>query len=521
MVLPFGAVCQQTVFALLKNDIKLAADYYDERNYQGAVKLYLNSYRQNPSDAVQLRIAECYYLLKEYQMAIKAYDNYIEGKQELPLEHLYYYAEAKSATSDYNSAITSYRTYLSKNPGNELILKKIWRLNNIQYLYEDSMHYSIRPVSLNTDLGELCATFYKNDIVFMSNRKQVQLVQKVNAAVNAPFYGVYSSQVWPDTTNGSLQYGTPTVFGRGLGSKFHAGPIAFYENDQKMAFISTGANPERTLQLYFGQLKNGKWKPVNSFPYNSDKYSIGSLSISENGKVLVFSSDMKGGFGGKDLYRSNFENGRWSKPVNLGEDINTAQDEVFPYLQNERTLYFSSNGHAGLGGLDIFKAAIVHDGFDEPQNVGHPLNSSYDDFSLIIDSLDTHGYFSSNRSGGGFNDDLFEFDMDLQTYPVTIDGVIKYKEHTWSDSSALKVLPNAKIYLIDNLRKTTVHESISDSNGKFSIVIPNFSKYVVHVVGEDGDENRAIIEIPKHRKQVGSHEIVLIKDFFKPHKNQE
>jgi hypothetical protein len=106
--------------------------------------------------------------------------------------------------------------------------------------------------------------------------------------------------------------------------------------------------------------------------------------------------------------------------------------------------------------------------------------------------------------------------MDLQTYPVTIDGVVKFKENAWSDSSAIKIMPHVKIYLVDNLRNEIVDEGIADGRGNFSLVVPYFSKYVVRVVGEDNKENVVVLEIPKHRKQLSAHEIVIIKDIFQP-----
>jgi hypothetical protein len=224
---------------------------------------------------------------------------------------------------------------------------------------------------------------------------------------------------------------------------------------------------------------------------------------------------MGGGVGGRDLYKSTFINEKWTRPENLGETINTQYDEVFPFVQESRALYFSSNGHPGMGGLDIFRAAIKPDGYDEPENIGYPINSNCDDFGIILDSLNTHGYFSSNRKEGGYNDDLYAFDMDLQTYPLTISGVLKYKEITWSDSLGLKLMPHAKISLIDNLRNVVVHKSIADSQGNFSIIIPYASKYVIRVIGEDDDENMAVLEIPKQRKELSDHEIVIVKDIYK------
>lgn len=519
---------QQTVFALLRNELNLADEYYDEKNFDGALRLYLNASRRDPDrKETTLRIARCYYFLKQYAQAINFYDDYIKAKRNLPWTDMYAYAESQASSSNYEKAAEYYRMYMAKEPENDRIIKKIWRLNNIQYLFEDSMHYAVRPISLNTEFGELCGVPYQNGIVFMSNRKAAQPFEKVDAAVNAPFYQVYFSKVLPDTvtgTNRTSRYGKASVFSKELTSRFHAGPVAFYDKARKMVFVSSASGPgaggARTLQLYFAESDGRTWKVTQSFPYNKAQHSITDPTISQDGKMLFFSSDMTGGFGGKDIYRSEFIDGRWTRPVNLGEVINTPYDEVFPYIHEEQMLYFSSNGHAGMGGLDIFKAAVKADGFDEAQNAGYPLNSSYDDFGIVIDSLDTHGYFSSNRKNGGYNDDLYEFDIDLQKFPLTITGLIKFKEHAWSDSSELTKMPNVKVYLIDNLRNATIYEGASDATGNFSVVIPYFSKYIIRVVSEDGEENRAVLEIPKHQKDLSAYEVVMVRDIFNPQKNQ-
>jgi hypothetical protein len=228
---------------------------------------------------------------------------------------------------------------------------------------------------------------------------------------------------------------------------------------------------------------------------------------------------MSGGFGGKDIYRSRYQGGQWSAPENLGETVNTVYDEVFPYLHLNKTLYFSSNGHPGLGGLDIFKVLLKENDFDEVQNAGFPINTKSDEFGIIIDSLSTHGYFSSNRKKGGYDDDIYEFDMDLQTYPLDISGLIRFKEHNWSDSSEIKPLGNAKFFLVDNIRNVVVYENSSDSTGNFSLLIPYFSKYRIRVVEEGGEEHVVSLDIPKHRKLHNKHEIVIVKDAFRTPEN--
>ncbi len=230
--------------------------------------------------------------------------------------------------------------------------------------------------------------------------------------------------------------------------------------------------------------------------------------------MLYFSSDMKGGLGGNDIYTSQLKDGRWSKPQNLGEDINTSQNEIFPYLHHDGSLYFSSDGLPGLGQLDLFKSETKSAGYSEPQNLGYPINSSYDDFGIAFDSLATHGYFTSNRKHGGYDDDIYELDMDLQQYPITITGVMKFKEHTWSEQSAIHPWPNVKFYLIDSRNGKSVFEGVTGEGGRFSITIPYFSKYFLQIVDLSGNEHKASLEIAKYRSEISNHEIVVVKDIF-------
>jgi tetratricopeptide (TPR) repeat protein len=510
--------CQETVFELLKSELRLADSYFENKDYHNALELYSHIAKRNPSREVELKIARAHHLLKQYDKAVSAYEKHALTNS-LPVKDLYYYAEAQSGISNYGQALKSYQNYHSRVPNDPLIVKKIWRLNNIQYLFEDSMHYAVRPVEFNSGDGELCAVPFRNGVVFMSNRREIQPIEKVDASRHSPFYKVYFSKTKRDSINaGNLHYETPLIFNREFSSGFHAGPIAFYDDTRRMVFASTGQKTgndgSRSLQLYFAQNIDDGWKISYPFPFNNDNYSLSDPWISEDGKILYFSSDMKGGYGGKDIYRSELVNNHWTKPTNLGDVINTPYDEVYPY-RYKNTLYFSSTGHPGLGGLDIFKAESGTDDFTEPQNLGYPLNTNYDDFGIVITPAGNEGYFSSNRRTGGYNDDVYEFEMDLQTYPLELRGVMKFKEHNLSDSADVHIMPNAQVSLIDNERNLTVFQNTCDASGNFRIVIPYYGKYKLRVIGEDKDENIVSLEIPKFKKEHGNHEIVVVKDLFK------
>ncbi|PZR33423.1 MAG: hypothetical protein DI538_18105 [Azospira oryzae] len=519
------AWCQETIFTLLKKKSRLADEYYQHKNYQAAVSIYEKLYKRDPlSTTLPVKIARSYYFLKEYKKAISAFESKRNHPDETT-EDLFYYAESVSATGDYKKAISIYREFLKKKPDDAIITQKIWRLNNIQYLYEDSLHYAVRSISLNTTNGELCAVPYKNGLLYLSNRKEAQIVEKTDGRTGKPFYKTYYAVTVADSIKQNiLAYKKATLFGRNLYSGLHAGSMAFYQHQKKMILTSTGQRTKetglRTLQLFFATEQEGHWEITHSFPFNSNAYSISDPTINEAGTVLYFSSDMKGGFGGKDIYRSYYQNNQWTRPENLGDAINTPYDEAYPFLYKDNTLYFSSNGHPGLGGLDIFKAPRQGKELGEVVNAGYPINTQADEFGITIDSLSTHGYFSSNRNKGGFDDDIFEFDIDLQTYPLEISGWMKYKEFNWSEHSELKVFANAEFFLIDNLRDVIVQHGYTDDTGNFTWTIPYFSKYRIRVVGPENDEHVVSLEIPTSRKMLSKHEVVIVKDAFKAIENQ-
>ncbi|MDQ2656066.1 MAG: hypothetical protein M3Y60_01500 [Bacteroidota bacterium] len=507
---------QNTVFSVFKNQLAIADEQYQTRNYQSALDSYSKIAAGQANAALSAKIARCHYFLRGYDQAVKWYAPLFRSN-DLLLTDLYYYAEALSSLKRYSEATTVYRACLAKDPENDIFAKKIWRLDNIRFLYEDSSHYSLEPAGINTAFGEMNAVPYDDGLLFLSNRKTTRALEHIDASTGASFYRIYYARKYIDSVSipEVQKYAQPEPWRTATSAKFHQGPVAFFDNGKKMALVRTGSvsgrNGARTLQLFFEELQDGRWKESEEFPFNSPDFSITDPSISSDGSVLYFSSDMPGGHGGKDLYSSRRLAGKWTKPLNLSQ-INTQYDETSPCIAANGILYFSSNGHPGLGGLDIFRLQTV-DGSPEIQNLGYPMNSSADEFGIAIDSMNTHGYLSSNRRNGT-DDDIYEFDIDLQTYPLIIAGVVKYKKVTWADSSELFVLPNAKLTVIDNSRNVAVYECTSDSTGAFSIEIPYFSAYKIKVTGGDGEENIVSFEIPRHRVAGDKHEIVVVKDPF-------
>jgi tetratricopeptide (TPR) repeat protein len=511
---------QTSVFTVFTNATEEANRSFLEQDYPKAIENYKAILKKNPSNKeARLNLARSFYQLKRYREAIGAYDEYMRtSNTSLPANDIYSYAEAQSTEKNYAAALVFYKRLFEADPDNHVVAQKIWRINNIQYLFEDSTHFAVRSLPMNTRAGELCPLSTEDGLIFLSNRVRNTMQDHTNKKANMPYYERYRMMWKTDTITGmKIPKGKVSVYSTGSRSQFNSGPIALYNGQTQMVYVATSDNAsdvgDRTLGLYFSIKENNKWKRVSAFAFNSMDYSIYDVTINEDGNKLFFTSNMKGGIGGKDIYRSELKDGQWTKPENAGDIINTPYNESFPSWHEGGVLFFSSDGHPGLGGLDIFRVPITPSGFGEPQNLGHPMNSSHDDFGISFD-LPTHGYFSSNRKNGAFDDDIYEFDMDLQTYPFTITGIIKFKEHNWSDQSEIRSWPNVSFALIDSQNGNTVFQGTSGPEGQFSLTIPYFSRYYIQIFDEGGKAHKASLELQKYRTETHVHEIVVVKDIY-------
>ncbi|RYF72121.1 MAG: flagellar motor protein MotB [Cytophagaceae bacterium] len=206
-------------------------------------------------------------------------------------------------------------------------------------------------------------------------------------------------------------------FSKTINTKYHEGPATFSRDGSHIIFTRNNYNNGRAsqsstgvnkLKLYTAIQENGSWMNIEELPFNSDEYSVGHPTLSRDDQFLYFVSDMPGGFGGTDLYVSRYQNGRWSRPVNLGATINTKGNELFPFVDDAGNLYFSSDGRKGLGALDVFFANLSNGlTVQTIEHLDAPINSDKDDFGFITDASRQGGYFSSNRRDG--NDDIYRF----------------------------------------------------------------------------------------------------------------
>lgn len=304
--------------------------------------------------------------------------------------------------------------------------------------------------SINSEFNEICPTIRDGKMYFSSNMDFEFGIRYLDIYTNSNFLNLYTVPL-----DGIQPSGKVKAFSANVNGVFHDSNLAF-ENDELVYFTRNQKkhSEETEYDQGFRKLKIVKakktaagWNVIDDFPYNSVNYSVGHPTISPDGKFMVFISDMPGGHGGTDLYiLEKNENGNWGEPVNMGPSINSKGNEKFPYLFIDNSLYYSSDGKHGLGGLDIFVSPYLQGKHLNPYNIGYPINSSRDDFGFFYDAKNHSGYFSSNRKNSKGTDDIYAYQLN-----DTLNYLVKGKVMDFKSKKRVKNLKAVLLDLDDNV----------------------------------------------------------------------
>jgi len=453
---------------------KLADKSFDEFAYVEAIGLYEYAYKKDTTDNyIVKRLADANRNVGNTEEVEVWLKKLINRKVEVP-EDLFNYSQALKSNGKYLQAEQMLKEYSDLRPEDGRINIQVSLLEYIHFLMRDSLNYEVRNMAINTKGSEMGPAFYKDQLILSST--SLGISSGANYKWNElPYLHLYSTKI-----DGYGNLSSPEPFAPKLRTAYHDGPVSF---DQKKGIIyltrnnyargKTSKSREGVvnLKIFIGKLENGEWKLSGNFQFNSDEYSVGHPSIDKEGSVMYFASDMPGGYGKSDIYFSVFSNGHWSKPFNLGPKINTEGNEFFPFISNDGILYFASDGHGGLGGLDIYFSVPERGVFNSIQNMGYPVNSAKDDFSLALDSTGMKGYFASNRPGGKGNDDLYF--VKIKRVPVIIRGVVK-------DRDTKDVLTDATVAVFDENGKSIL-SSITRNDGQFEFEVNKGQQYIIKV----------------------------------------
>lgn len=359
----------------------------------------------------QRKLAKSYYYMNDNVKSEEAYAKLINMPGGNNSEDYYNFAMVLRSDGKYDESDKMMDKFSEASPTDLRAIDYKLNKSNLGNLQTDNGKFSVQSLNVNTEAEDFGPSFYKNKVVFTSTRTSKLMPKKSNRD-NKPFLNIYVSEVDQN------QLKKPEIFDKSLNGKMNEGPASFNKEGTFMAYTENNYDLKKKelivkLEIYFRTSVDGKWSKPESFILNSKEYSVGHPALSSDGKTMYFASDMPGGFGGSDIYKiTKSENGTWSKAENLGKKINTEGNEMFPfYEETSKTLYFSSNGRFGLGGLDIFYSSINGTEYSSPTNAGNPLNTQYDDFAMIVDGQTNKGYFSSNRPGGSGDDDIYSVSL--------------------------------------------------------------------------------------------------------------
>jgi len=465
-------------------DIERGDAHLEIFEFEKALKEYKIAYDYDTTNVIATRkIANTYRRKGDLETSAFWYEKTL-ALDPSQKEDMLHYAEALKSQKKYKESLEWYRKYNSLEPEDERASNHIEKEEIFTDLSKDTTESVIvKSLQINNKKPAFGVTTIDDKLIFSAaNMAGSTTGNKTNPWNDLPYLDVYQGTI--DNFNELVDVSSINE----VNSKYNDGPAHFSEvlqtlfitrNNMKRGKPVKDKTGSVNLKIYASdRQEDGSWGEVYDLPFNSDSYSCGHPCITPNGKFMYFSSNQPNGEGGTDLYVSENVNGTWSSPINLGENINTKGEELFPYIDDNGILYFSSTGHAGLGGLDIFKVNLDDLNSKEPVNVGYPMNSSKDDFSLVFDQTNVSGYFCSNRDRG-FSDNIYYFEINNLLQKILAGRI----ESSLPDKSL------AGTELIIRNTSTGEEESIFlDDTGEFEFTAKAGDTYELAYQKEDSEE---------------------------------
>lgn len=478
---------------------KRGSKQFDEYAYTASIET-LEAVEVKNTD-VYRKLAKSYDITGDYVKAEACMAKVCESPSRIP-QDLIDYARALMKNQKYAEAEQQLRAYEKLKPGDSEV-QRFYLLNESLAKYRKyGANFSVMPLEMNSDHEEFAPVVQDNKLYFASTRYKTGFSLRRWSGNELAFLDIYSAEL-----NGVAPQNPEKLPVKSINGKYHEGPVAFSREGREMYitrdnYDSRSSNGTRHLQLLVSTRSGDTWSEPVELPFNSKEYSTGHATVSADGNTMIFASDMPGGKGGVDLYKSVRVNGNWSAPENLAE-VNTTGDEVFPFLHEGGVLLFSSNGHPGFGGLDLFVGQWKNNAVVRFHNLGAPMNSPEDDFSLWLDAAQTKGYFASNRSGGKGNDDIYAFSMQKPfKFARTLKGIARDKEGN--------PLVGAVIRFKD--AKGQIGETVSGTDGSYQFETETIGSYTLDGSKEKYFPGSASVSITDESPDELTQDLVLEKD---------
>ncbi|WP_311321832.1 OmpA family protein [Capnocytophaga leadbetteri] len=485
------------LFAQPEKELEKANEMYKNFSYVDAIKIYE-------------RIAQKGFVNQEMLQSLgNAYDYNAEYKKALP-EYYYRYAQTLKSVGDYTQADKMMAKFVELTNANDTRAALFEENKDYQTVIKNnSGRFQLNNASINTENSEYGTALYGDKIVFAGATDARKAKRGVSQWTGESFYDLYEAEHFDQ------KLGSRKPFSSSINTQFNESTPVFTKDGNTMYFTRNnyvnrklGSDIENTILLKILRAtkdKNGNWGDIVEVPFNSDQYNVAHPALSPDEKYLYFASDMPGSFGNSDIFRVEIlGDNQYGTPENLGNIINTAGRESFPYISKDNVLYYSSDGIPGLGGLDIFAVKFNADGStSKPVNIGMPGNSADDDFCFVFNSDSKIGFLTSNRPGGKGKDDIYSFHEDkplLFSCQKNIKGIVK-------DAKTKAIIANAKVILSDKVMKE-VGKDQSKTDGTFTFEKVNCNDSHYYLRGEKEKYETAEVNVTVGKDEV-VYEILL------------
>ena len=500
------------LFAQPEKELEKANEMYKNFSYVDAIKIYERIAQKGFVNQEMLEsLGNAYYYNAEYKKALPWYEQlFQEGKYKVKPEYYYRYAQTLKSVGDYTQADKMMAKFVELTNANDTRAALFEENKDYQTVIKNnSGRFQLNNASVNTENSEYGTAFYGDKIVFAGATDARKAKRGVSQWTGESFYDLYEAEHFDQ------KLGSRKPFSSSINTQFNESTPVFTKDGNTMYFTRNnyvnrklGSDIENTILLKILRAtkdKNGNWGNIVEVPFNSDQYNVAHPALSPDEKYLYFASDMPGSFGNSDIFRVEIlGDNQYGTPENLGNIINTAGRESFPYISKDNVLYYSSDGIPGLGGLDIFAVKFNADGStSKPVNIGMPGNSADDDFCFVFDSDSKVGFLTSNRPGGKGKDDIYSFHEDkplLFSCQKNIKGIVK-------DAKTKAIIANAKVILSDKVMKE-VGKDQSKTDGTFTFEKVNCNDSHYYLRGEKEKYETAEVNVTVGKDEV-VYEILL------------
>lgn len=406
---------------------KKADTLFAKWDYFKAAQCYASEAAKNPSQNIYYKLGQCYQKMNRYKEAAAAYDK-VNAMGHFANAGFYLnYGLILKTNERYAEAKDAFKTYAGMMPSDP---RGNFYMSSCDVVMED--HKSDLPItitavsSLNSKGDNFCPVLYRDGIVFVSSRETGDHDSRIYGWNGEYYLDIYYAKKGEsDTSFGDAGPIESNLLNKG----YHNGPVSFSKNFDTIFFNCVRkelkGQEKKTLnietnKIYSAVNKNGKWVDLKPFQYNNDTFSVATPYVTKDGSKIYFSSNMPGGYGGDDIYYCNRQGIGWSKPINMGPNINTLGNEKFPTMDDSENFYFSSDGYAGYGALDICVSKNTNGSYGKAAVMKAPFNSAGNDYGIIFTKSGRAGYFSSDRNGGNGVEDIYYFDLDKNSLLCSI-----------------------------------------------------------------------------------------------------